>query len=546
MAATLCVPMAEWECFGDDDDDEDEDDDGARTRTLGVPTPLVLAPQPCEPVAIPPCPPSRQPELWADHPPLYMGPMRVVSGLDDVGNGRGFAATDDLAAGTLLLVEQPFLPFIRRLNDDGDAIVDDGADEGAPRPTPREMPTNDDIADISFAYVRENGGAVPPPIELVHPVSPIDSVPADEVIEARNRVAASYVNGTIGESGDDDDDARAAVEDAATRLLLVLERSSFASGLYLHASIFNHSADAPACKRVRPDGASEVWLTRDVQKDETLTICYTAPIDLCSSARHAVFARQHGFMPAPPSSDAFDVVVVEDSSNDDSAHDAEAGLGGNGGDGQRKAALERVDSIDAALDELDGRLALVRTAMASAPPLPHGERELECAAAEVAQIFAAAGALFEHDIESTLGPRHCLRRRAAFILATSASLCIDHGGPRRFEWRSHADGENQSGVPPKCRAAAAAFSWALRALRATDECAWLGRLHPDAGDAAAIASRALQQLLSTCAHRILVSAFSDPLCKTWHDQHEVSACERSLRQRSAHIAELYDSARFCI
>ena len=141
MAATHCVPMAEWECFGDDDDDEDEDDDGERTRTLGVPTPLVLAPQPCEPVAIPPCPPSRQPELWADHPPLYMGPMRVVSGLDGVGGGRGFAATDDLAAGTLLLVEQPFLPFIRQLNDDGYAIVDDGADEGAPRPTAREMPT---------------------------------------------------------------------------------------------------------------------------------------------------------------------------------------------------------------------------------------------------------------------------------------------------------------------------------------------------------------------------------------------------------------------
>ena len=41
-------------------------------------------------------------------------------------------------------------------------------------------------------------------------------------------------------------------------------------------------------------------------------------------------------------------------------------------------------------------------------------------------------------------------------------------------------------------------------LHAVDECAWLGPLHPHAGDAAAVASRALQHLLSACPHAPLV------------------------------------------
>lgn len=478
--------MSGWELFSGDSDDESPPlSQPARAPAAAPPAAAIRHPE------RPRRPPSRPTELWSDFAPDYFGPLRLASGLVDVGGGRGYVAAEDLDAGTLLLAERAVIPYSR------------STAEATPLATSPEMPDEDELLEAAFAEVRGSGGVLAPHFAEVHPTS-LDMVDPEDVRETRRRAAARC--------GSDEGDAEV---EAVTRLLLVLERSSFASGLYLHASIFNHAADASAFKLLMSDGLSEIWLTRAVRAGEPITISYTAPGCLCHSKQRASFARQHGFLPPPPGPGALSLMGSTSDSD--------------------------VDAIEERLDGLDERLAWASETMETAPSPPQGATQMAAAASSAASVFVSADALRCDLVDKALGPSHVLRRRVLLLLAMSSALCISHGGPAACTWQSHDDGESaaDAGAPQATWAASAALRWSLAMLRAVDECAWLGPLHPHAGDAAAVASRALQHLLSACPHVPLVQLVGCATGYPCDGVRAVYARERELRQRSDSIAKLY-------
>ena len=478
--------MSGWELFSGDSDDESPPlPQPARAPAVAPAAAAVRHPQ------RPKRPPSRPTELWPDFAPDYFGPLRLASGLVEVGGGRGYVAAADLEAGTLLLAERAIIPYSR------------STAEATPLAASPEMPDEDELLEAAFAEVRASGGVLASHFADVHPTS-LDMVDREDVSEARRRAAARCAS--------DEDGAEV---EAVTRLLLVLERSSFASGLYLHASIFNHSPDASAFKLLMSDGLSEIWLTRAVRAGEPITISYTAPGYLCHSKRRASFARQHGFLPPAPGPGALS-------------------LAGSASDSD-------VDTIEERLDELDERLAWAGETMETAPPPPQGATQMAAAASSAASVFVSADALRCELVEQALGPSHVLRRRVLLLLAMSSALCISHGGPATCTWQSRDDGGSaaDAGAPQAAWAAAAALRWSLAMLHAVDECAWLGPLHPHAGDAAAVASRALQHLLSACPHAPLVELVARATGCACDGVREVYTRERELRQRGDFIAKLY-------
>ena len=71
--------------------------------------------------------PATLPE-WVESPEeLYLGHLKISFGLEEIGGGRGFVATENLRAGTLVLAESAFRPLILPQASGLDRYISSGA-----------------------------------------------------------------------------------------------------------------------------------------------------------------------------------------------------------------------------------------------------------------------------------------------------------------------------------------------------------------------------------------------------------------------------------
>jgi len=127
-------------------------------------------------------------------------------------------------------------------------------------------------------------------LSLVHPVS-LDIVPEEMILrlEKEYDTYITHLSNTFKQSRTD-----------ILRLLLVLQCSSFHSGIYLHYSMFNHSCRPNAIKFQPEDSPiSQIRATRIIEKGEEITISYIDPTEQTYSARSRILTFQFGIPVVP-------------------------------------------------------------------------------------------------------------------------------------------------------------------------------------------------------------------------------------------------------
>lgn len=229
------------------------------------------------------------------HPPLYLGPMRVVQP-ENVGGNRGYVATEDLAPGTLLLVEEPIFEWSQKQI---------GKELG--------------LVSIQDILCQENARDVVKSMEGLYPTleqvdrivkSQTMDVSRNEKIQIKEMIEIMYLQ----HSGSEEMQHTIQIAKAfgieleeidILRLLLALRYNGFGSGVYLHFAIFNHDDNAN-CIKFLPEKNdtdpfrgcriySEVRTTRYVKRGEYLTLHYLDPREVSHASRRHHLWDQHRF-----------------------------------------------------------------------------------------------------------------------------------------------------------------------------------------------------------------------------------------------------------
>jgi len=217
-------------------------------------------------------------------PPLYVGPMKVVS-LTEFGGGRGCVAERDLSPGTLLLVEEPLASW---------SVEDNSLD----------------LTTIHNLLERPNAQQIVHDLEHFHPtrqaIDDDDEVDSDqEQVEGMMKtMRLQYGEGSelknavrlAAEKKIHNSDGAALSETDLLRLLLSLRYNGLETGIYRYAAMLNHS-DQPNCVKFLPTKEqkySEVRTTRAVCAGEPLTISYLPRIMSHASRRKHLW-EQHRF-----------------------------------------------------------------------------------------------------------------------------------------------------------------------------------------------------------------------------------------------------------
>jgi hypothetical protein len=221
--------------------------------------------------------------------PLYRGPIQLCSSLP-FGGGRGYVASQNLPAGSLVLLEEPLVAW----------------SEGEARTV--------DLERIQTILLHDKAVAMVKAMEYFHPTRAMvnstvgQSVPSDN--PAQIEAMLEYYQNSIN---DDDlklktvlkiaaaksvtnSDGTALSELDVLRLLVALRYNSLETGIYLHVAMFNHQ-DLPNCVKFRPtdrQSYSEVRTTRRVRAGETLTISYMPRLVSHNSRRKHLW-DQHRF-----------------------------------------------------------------------------------------------------------------------------------------------------------------------------------------------------------------------------------------------------------
>jgi hypothetical protein len=182
------------------------------------------------------------PELWCDCAPLYMGPCEYTSSLSGIGGARGFIAAQDIAPGELLLSEIPIVPW-----------PDNNLDEPI------------GIALVRTIMGRADADFVLTQLEHLHPISlQYESVAVKEDMIARH---ASGIEELLAKySG--------LTKESILRVLLACRYNMYRHGLFLHFSIFNHSAFPNCLLDTRSSPNPEIRATRIIKRGEPLTVSY--------------------------------------------------------------------------------------------------------------------------------------------------------------------------------------------------------------------------------------------------------------------------------
>jgi hypothetical protein len=217
--------------------------------------------------------------------PLYLGPMQLVSSLP-YGGGRGYVASRDLEAGTLVLVEQPVITLPS--DEWGDQLG---------------------LASVLRLIEGENASKIIHDLEHFHPTK----MAVDGVVESSREQVTEMLDLLRFQVGEADEELKAVTEFAAIsditnsdgspltdmdvlRLLLALRYNGLETGIYLHVAMLNH-LDQPNCVKFLPKADkpySEVRTTRAVKAGESLTISYLPRI-LSHATRRKHLWEQHRF-----------------------------------------------------------------------------------------------------------------------------------------------------------------------------------------------------------------------------------------------------------
>ena len=243
-------------------------------------------------------------------PPLYMGPMKVVTS-NDIGGNRGYIATQDLQPGTLLLVEQPIFTWpdeqigselglvsIQGIftHENADKIIDDL--QGL-------YPTKEQIDDI----IRENGGGggggggeKSKDATLLSQDEKIQIKDMMEIMEMQHSGADMDATVELAKHCGIQID-----EIDVYRMLLAMRYNGFGSGIYLHFAMFNHEFDANCIKFIPEKNDhdaqsqsqrccySEVRTTQFVRRGDPLTLDYLDPREQSHATKRRHLWDQHRF-----------------------------------------------------------------------------------------------------------------------------------------------------------------------------------------------------------------------------------------------------------
>jgi hypothetical protein len=226
--------------------------------------------------------------------PLYLGPIQLVSSLP-YGGGRGYVASRDLGAGTLVLVEQPVVTLPS--NEWGDQLS---------------------LASVLRLFEGANASRIIHDLEHFHPTK----LGVDGVVESSREQVADMLEMLRFQIDGDDQELKSATEFGALksvtelaanndinnadgspvtemdalRLLLALRYNGLETGISLHVAMLNH-LDQPNCVKFLPKGDesySEVRTTRAVRAGEPMTISYLPRI-LSLATRRKRLWEHHRF-----------------------------------------------------------------------------------------------------------------------------------------------------------------------------------------------------------------------------------------------------------
>eukprot|EP00753_Platysulcus_tardus_P007843 PLAT15505.7.p1 GENE.PLAT15505.7~~PLAT15505.7.p1 ORF type:complete len:572 (-),score=264.64 PLAT15505.7:5-1720(-) len=220
--------------------------------------------------------------VWPEHPPVYICPdVLLATNLAERGGSRGFVAKRALPAGTLILSERAAYPW------------------------PRSLSSLPELAGLASMLGSERRSELVRACSQLHPRSLEEA--DEELVDQLAEAHAGAVEAMLEEESARE--SRGEIGAALTRpqllrLLFSLRCNAFASGLYLHMSMWNHSC-VPNCVKFSPGGAessavgdagcSEVWTQRAIEAGEELTISYLRPRLLPQRARARRLRQQFMF-----------------------------------------------------------------------------------------------------------------------------------------------------------------------------------------------------------------------------------------------------------
>ncbi|KAJ0410961.1 hypothetical protein ATCC90586_004314 [Pythium insidiosum] len=266
--------------------DDDSSDDEFRSDQHAIPEPVALNLVEQLKVSAPPAPvkaavtsaASHRSDrvlypAWRDATPEFVGPIEVDSNCANIGGSRGYIATEDLAPGTLVLVEKAFVPW----------------------------PSDVDQSDPSFFIATVRNILREPTWKTtvehlghLHPQR-LEDLPT-ELLTAGREKYDSQLAALLQEPGVA---SLGVSHEELLQNVFAMQCNAFDSGVFLHNAIFNHECN-PNCIKFTPEdrehGVSEVRVARAVKKGEPLTISYLYPREQSRSRRLRNLREQFGFV----------------------------------------------------------------------------------------------------------------------------------------------------------------------------------------------------------------------------------------------------------
>lgn len=225
----------------------------------------------------------------------------------------------------------------------------------------------------------------------------------------------------------------AAERDEVMRLYLVLQHNGFQSGLYWHLCMINHSC-SPNCIKFEPRtgsrGASEVWTTTDVAAGDELLISYVAPLETSYPDAQEYLQSQHGFQcfcqrctgSAPYFAEAASGDAAEHSDTAGDAVDATTVAGV--GEEMPRSVLQVVSNMEANFEGIEQMLHVATQTYRRPPDVEVIEESLETLdliSAQVAQLASPTDGTMPLPEQETIR----LRSRTQSIQCALLSAAIE-------------------------------------------------------------------------------------------------------------------------
>ena len=216
--------------------------------------------------------PSKNNVLTLHHLPIHFHRYLNINNNMELGGSRGFTTLTNMKAGTCLLKEKAVVLY--------DSV--------------RQTGGTFNLSSIENIYKNEDvieAGKVLDSMQAIHPVK-FEDIPQSVIPPIRE----SYKSQILNLLKDKTLNTRPKTEEEILLLILKFHSSAFGSGMFLYHSIFNHCLNSNCVKYVEENnGVSTVYLTRDVNVGEELTLNYFVPRESCWWLRREYMLEQHFF-----------------------------------------------------------------------------------------------------------------------------------------------------------------------------------------------------------------------------------------------------------